>query len=95
MPRGPFWTGPRGRVDLAPREIATLLFLVRNAGRSFSVKELYESVWGNRYGSVTTVAVHIQRIRRKIEQDPSAPVYIETVAGYGYRFNPAALAGGK
>jgi DNA-binding response OmpR family regulator len=90
---GPFLDGSRGRVDLAPREIATLLFLVRNAGRSFSVKELYESVWGNRYGSVTTVAVHIQRIRRKIEEDPSDPVYIETVAGYGYRFNPAALAG--
>jgi DNA-binding response OmpR family regulator len=92
---GPFLDGSRGRVDLAPREIATLLFLVRNAGRSFSVKELYESVWGNRYGSVTTVAVHIQRIRRKIEEDPSSPVYIETVAGYGYRFNPAALTGGK
>jgi DNA-binding response OmpR family regulator len=90
---GPFLDGASGRVDLAPREIATLLFLVRNAGRSFSVKELYESVWGNRYGSVTTVAVHIQRIRRKIEEDPSDPVYIETVAGYGYRFNPAVLAG--
>ncbi len=90
---GPFLDGALGRIDLAPREIATLLFLVRNAGRSFSVKELYESVWGNRYGSVTTVAVHIQRIRRKIEKDPSDPVYIETVAGYGYRFNPAVLAG--
>jgi DNA-binding response OmpR family regulator len=90
---GPFLDGAGGRVDLAPREIATLLFLVRNAGRSFSVKELYESVWGNRYGSVTTVAVHVQRIRRKIERDPSDPVYIETVAGYGYRFNPAMLAG--
>jgi DNA-binding response OmpR family regulator len=90
---GPFLDGSGGRVDLAPREIATLLFLVRNAGRSFSVKELYESVWGNRYGSVTTVAVHIQRIRRKIEKDPSDPAYIETVAGYGYRFNPAVLAG--
>lgn len=92
---GPFLDGSEGRVDLAPREIATLLFLVRNAGHSFSVKELYESVWGNRYGSVTTVAVHIQRIRRKIEKDPTAPVYIETVAGYGYRFNPATLAGGR
>jgi len=92
---GPFLDGTAGRVDLAPREIATLVFLVRNAGRSFSVKELYESVWGNRYGTVSTVAVHIQRIRRKIEEDPSAPAYIETVAGYGYRFNPDALTAGK
>jgi DNA-binding response OmpR family regulator len=79
------------RVDLAPREIAALVFLVRNAGRSFSAKELYDRVWGNRFGSVTTVAVHIQRIRRKIEEDPAEPRFIETVSGSGYRFNPKAL----
>ncbi len=80
------------RVDLAPREIAALVFLVRNAGRCFSAKELFDSVWGNRYGSVTTVAVHIQRIRRKIEADPAEPCFIETVSGSGYRFNPKALS---
>jgi DNA-binding response OmpR family regulator len=82
------------RVDLAPREIAALVFLVRNAGRSFSAKELYDRVWGNRYGSITTVAVHIQRIRRKIEEDPAEPRFIETVSGSGYRFNPKALRTG-
>jgi len=39
------------------------------------------------YGDFTTVAVYIQRLRKKIEEDPASPVYIETVHGMGYKFN--------
>lgn len=46
-----------------------------------------KKVWGNNYGDITTVAVHIQRLRKKIEKDPSHPVFIETVHGMGYKFS--------
>lgn len=50
-------------------------------------EQIYDRVWGQNYGDLTTVAVHIRRIRRKIEEDPSRPRFIETVRGVGYRFN--------
>jgi len=51
------------------------------------VEAIYTGVWKNRHGDITTVAVYIQRLRKKIEEDPSNPVYIETVHGMGYQFN--------
>ncbi|MDR2245824.1 MAG: helix-turn-helix domain-containing protein, partial [Treponema sp.] len=44
--------------------------------------------WNNPYGDLTTVAVYIQRLRKKIEDDPANPEYIKTVFGLGYRFEP-------
>ena len=53
----------------------------------FSREELYEKIWGmEAMGDNATVAVHINRIREKIEQDPGHPRYIQTVWGAGYRF---------
>ena len=75
------------RVPLSRREFELLAFLARNPGRSFSPEELFRSVWGLEHGDLSTVAVHIQRIRRKIEEDPSSPRWIETVPGAGYRFS--------
>ena len=46
-------------------------------------------MWKCKYGDLTAVAVYVQRLRRKIEEDPADPVYIETVYGRGYRFNPS------
>ena len=60
--------------------------------------EIYIEVWDNQYGDVTSVAVYIRRIRRKIEDDPQNPLYIQTIHRKGYRFNPETLnnpAGGQ
>ena len=52
--------------------------------------QLIEQVWGHDYnGDDSTVTVHIRRLREKIERDPTAPVYLQTVYGVGYSFNPA------
>jgi len=50
---------------------------------------MLSAIWGNEYfGDTATIAVHIQKIRKKIETDPATPVYIETIWGTGYRFSP-------
>lgn len=72
-------------VALRNKEYELLLCLARNAGMVMSRDQLYERVWGGRYGNAQTVPVHIKRIRQKIEDDPSNPAIIETVRGAGYR----------
>ena len=79
------------RVPFPPKEFSVLLYLILNAGKVLTPEEIYEEVWGNKYGDITTVAVHIQRIRKKIEDDPSHPEYIKTVHGVGYMFSDKAL----
>lgn len=74
------------RIPLSRREFELLAFLVRNGGRSFLPDELYRAVWGLEHGDLSTVAVHVQRIRRKIEEDPASPRWLTTVPGEGYRF---------
>jgi len=72
----------------ANREFELLVFLANNPNIVFSKDTLFERIWGYDYiGDSTTVAVHINRIREKIEEDPGNPRYIETVWGAGYRFN--------
>ena len=77
------------RVPLSAKEFEVLSFLARNPERPHSPEEIYGEVWKNAYGDLTTVAVYVQRLRKKIESNPSAPRYIETVFGMGYRFNPS------
>ena len=73
-------------VELKNREYELLLFLMRNPDTVFSREALYEHIWGmEAMGDNATVAVHINRLREKIEQDPSSPRYIQTVWGAGYR----------
>ncbi len=74
------------RVSLSRREFELLSYLALNAGRSFSPSELYQAVWGLAHGDLSTVAVHVQRIRRKIEAEPSHPRWLVTIPGQGYRF---------
>jgi two-component system response regulator RegX3 len=74
------------RVTLSAKEFAVLSFLIANAGKPLGPEAIYSGVWKNAYGDMTAVAVYIQRLRRKIEADPAAPRYIETVYGMGYRF---------
>ena len=75
------------RVPLSAKEYGCLSFLTEHAGKAMNVESIYNGVWKNTYGDLTTVAVYIQRLRKKIEDDPATPVYIETVHGMGYRFN--------
>ena len=75
-------------VVLTAREFALLAHFAGEPGRVFRRDELLESVWGQTYrGYLHTVNTHINRLRRKIEPDPSSPRYIETVWGVGYRLS--------
>lgn len=71
-------------LEMSPREMDLLLFLAENPERPFSPEELYERVWGQSYGDISTVSVHVQRIRKKIETDPSHPAFLQTRYGFGY-----------
>ncbi|MDH6126395.1 DNA-binding response OmpR family regulator [Kitasatospora sp. GP82] len=81
----------RGGRELALtlREFDLLAFLLRNPGTAFGREELMQRVWGWDFGDLSTVTVHVRRLREKIEDDPAAPVLISTVWGVGYRFDPA------
>jgi len=74
-------------LDLKNKEYELLTFLMSNPDIVFSKEHLYERIWGmDAFGDLKTVAVHINRLRDKIEKDPQNPVYIQTVWGAGYRF---------
>ena len=74
-------------VELKNREYELLQFLMLHPDMVLSREELYEKIWGlDAMGDNATVAVHINRVREKIEPDPSHPRYIQTVWGAGYRF---------
>ncbi|MBN2535693.1 MAG: response regulator transcription factor [Spirochaetales bacterium] len=75
------------RIFLTAKEFEVLRFLVLNLGKTFSASQLYEKIWAKKYGDLATVAIHIQRIRKKIEPDPSNPVFIQNVYGAGYMFH--------
>lgn len=73
---------------LKNKEYELLLFLMRHPGQVFSREDLYEMIWGlESMGDNITVAVHMNRLREKIEDDPSHPTLLQTVWGVGYRLN--------
>ncbi len=74
-------------LELTGREFKLLLFLARNPDIVFSREQLFDSVWGmDAVVDMSTVTVHVNKLRDKIEDDPSAPRHIQTVWGVGYRF---------
>jgi len=74
-------------VDIKNKEYELLLFLAENENIVFSKETLYERIWGlDALGDNATVAVHINRLREKVENEPSNPKHIQTVWGAGYRF---------
>ncbi|GLY52028.1 response regulator transcription factor [Lentzea sp. NBRC 102530] len=76
-------------VSLAPTELRLLLELSSSPGRVMSRQQLLGSVWDQGYlGDSRLVDACVQRLRSKIEDDPAAPVYVQTVRGFGYRFGP-------
>ena len=73
-------------VSLTPTEYAILQLLMKNPGKVYSTKALYESVWQEAaLGSEGAVAVHIRHLREKIEINPSEPRYLKVVWGQGYK----------
>lgn len=76
------------RIDLSPKEFDLLVLMASNPGKSYSRKRLLNLVWGYDFeGYEHTVNSHINRLRGKIEPDVTAPKYILTTWGVGYRFN--------
>lgn len=74
------------QVKLTPIEYNILLLLVKNAGKVFSINQIYESIWNeDAIGADNTVAVHIRHIREKIEINPKDPRYLKVVWGVGYK----------
>lgn len=74
-------------VAMPVKEYELLLFLAENPNIVFSKERLFDRIWGmDAMGDVSTVTVHIQRIRDKIDKGRSGNKYIETVWGAGYRF---------
>ena len=75
-------------IELTYTEFEMLLLLAQNAWIVFSKEQIYDRVWkGPYYGDYNIVMSHIRNILEKIEDNPSKPVYIQTVWGVGYRFN--------
>ncbi len=73
-------------VKLTPIEFKITELLITNAGRVFSIGDIYERVWNEpAYNAENIVAVHIRKIREKIETDPKNPRYLKVVWGVGYR----------
>ncbi|MCT4607293.1 MAG: response regulator transcription factor [Marinisporobacter sp.] len=74
-------------VDMTPKEYLLIKMFVENPGKAFTRDELLDVVWGWDFvGDTKIVDVNIRRLRRKIEEDPSKPSFIETVWGVGYRW---------
>jgi DNA-binding response OmpR family regulator len=78
-------------VTLTVREFDLLLFLMRHPGQVFTREQLLDNVWGYTFASdMSTVTVHIRRLREKIEADPANPVLLQTVWGVGYKLEKAS-----
>ncbi|MBY7145105.1 response regulator transcription factor [Virgibacillus sp. NKC19-3] len=73
--------------ELRAKEFDLLVLFASHPDHVFTKEALFERIWGiDAFGDITTVTVHIRKLREKIEEDPSNPKYIETLWGVGYRF---------
>lgn len=81
-------------IELTYIEFEILCLLASNPGRVFSKEQIYDIVWKEAYaGDYNIIMSHIHNIREKIEDNPSEPVYIQTIWGVGYRFNKNLSSG--
>ncbi len=78
------------RVQMRPREFDLLAFLAASPRQVFSRSQILERVWDSpaEFQDLSTITVHVRRLRNKIEADPLHPRWITTVWGVGYRFEP-------
>ena len=72
-------------VALTARELALLATLAAHPGRVFTRAQLLEQVWGSEFYDDHVVDVHVGNLRRKLEDDPARPRWVQTVRGVGYR----------
>ena len=82
------WLSGRKR-PLTARECQLLVFFLRHPRTAFTRGQLLSRVWQWNFGGVSTVTVHVGRLREKIEADPGQPTRLLTVWGFGYRYEPA------
>ena len=76
-------------LDLTSKEFDLLYFLASHPRQVFTRLQLLDNVWDMGYfGDISTVTVHIRRLREKIESEPSSPHHVKTVWGVGYKFDP-------
>ena len=77
-------------VELSPREFDLITFLASSPGRAFTRMELLHAVWHSSVSlqTLSTVTEHIRRLRVKLHTAPDMPVWLVTVRGTGYRFQP-------
>ena len=81
-------------IALTYTEFEILILLAKHPGKVFSKEKIYDTIWKEPYyGDYNIIMSHIRNIREKIEDDPSKPVYIQTVWGVGYRFNKNVSSG--
>ncbi|NGL84818.1 response regulator transcription factor [Streptococcus equi] len=74
-------------LPLTPKEYELLLYLMKHPNMTLTRERLLERIWGYDFGQETRlVDVHIGKLREKIEDNPKAPQYIQTIRGYGYKF---------
>ncbi|WP_412771602.1 response regulator transcription factor [Ligilactobacillus murinus] len=75
-------------VALTPKEFELLAYFIKRPGRVLSREKLLNGVWGYDYvGQTRMIDMHVSHLREKLEPDPKKPKYIETLRGFGYRFN--------
>lgn len=79
------------KISLSTKEYEVLEYLAKNAGQVISPEKIYQSVWKVEYGDITAVAVYIQRLRKKIEDNPADCKYIKTDFGNGYIFSAECI----
>lgn len=81
------------KIPLSTKEYEVLAYLTRNEGKIISPDVIYNDVWKTTFGDTTAVAVYIQRLRKKIEEEPANPQFIKTVFGKGYSFERSPADG--
>lgn len=75
-------------LPLSTREMEILIVLAKHPNQVWSSEQLYDYIWGyDSLGDIQTIKVHISNLRRKIERNMQEPEYIQTVRGFGYKFN--------
>lgn len=78
-------------ISLTVREFDLLHFLMRHPGQVFTREQLLDHVWGYTFASdMSTVTVHVRRLREKIEPDPANPLFLQTIWGVGYKLERPA-----
>lgn len=75
-------------IPLTPKEFDILYFLASNRGEVFTKEQIYQAVWENDYLlDDSNIMAFIRKLRKKVEPNPDAPEYIQTIWGIGYKFN--------